>query len=553
MSLPQWTSPGLEYVRLIDIADSGKTLRCPLPGEELREEAVGRDRRLLLREVADAIERAGAHRPGDPPLGRLAGAGKHARVERPGDLQHRHGDPPLHGLAEPAALATKLGAAHPAVVLQRAVRDAAHHHGGAVPGDGVDEVRRLRPLRTGAVSHERLDLRRAVAGEPAFRRDGRLRAEDVPERAGLVVRLAAQGGPEDLPAQCHRVRAADAGHRADQSRVERGDGPRQHAAPPVADQVRAGLAERLDEPADVAGEGPGVVAAGWLVGVAVAAQVDGDRAVAGVGQRAELVAPRPPEAGEAVQEQDQRTLTGLGDVQADAVRVDVTVHPGAVEPAGRRVGAHDGGQGRAVQGRSSRPGSSSPRWRSAATVLLAESIVRCGARIRFNLRMPRHTSSPTTRMNSPKVMRKPTQGWFSQSNVSLRPSASATNANGSASRNTTSATIRETRPVRPFLTSPAISVLASSSSPLTRVDRCVVASLTSPPIDWSAAALASSESGIDGTLGSSAPFPWLFSRALVTATSCHVRVKEAGRAGSTRRTGLRPAHPEHGGEQRGDQ
>ena len=45
--------------------------------------------------------------------------------------------------------------------------------------------------------------------------------------------------------------------------------------------------------------------------------------------------------------------------------------------------------------------------------------------------------------------------------------------------------MKKTLPVRPFLTSPTISDLASSISALTSVDRCVVASLTRPPIDWS--------------------------------------------------------------------
>ena len=67
-----------------------------------------------------------------------------------------------------------------------------------------------------------------------------------------------------------------------------------------------GLAERADQPGDVPGERPQVVAARGLVGVAVAAQVDGDRAEPRVGQRGQLVPPRSPELGEAVQQHDER-------------------------------------------------------------------------------------------------------------------------------------------------------------------------------------------------------------------------------------------------------
>jgi len=65
-----------------------------------------------------------------------------------------------------------------------------------------------------------------------------------------------------------------------------------------------------------------------------------------------------------VQQQHQWTVTGLGDVQPDAVREDVSVSPGTGDPDDQL----------------------SPGWLSAATVSRADSIVRAGALIARTLR-----------------------------------------------------------------------------------------------------------------------------------------------------------------------
>lgn len=83
--------------------------------------------------------------------------------------------------------------------------------------------------------------------------------------------------------------------------------PGDHAAPVVPDDHRALAAERRDQRLDVAGERAEVVRPA-RAGAAVAAQVGRDGAVAGRRERRQLVAPRPAELGEAVQEQDERPV-----------------------------------------------------------------------------------------------------------------------------------------------------------------------------------------------------------------------------------------------------
>jgi hypothetical protein len=78
----------------------------------------------------------------------------------------------------------------------------------------------------------------------------------------------------------------------DQPGVQRGRGPADEPARPRADDGGAALAEGADQAGDVGGEGEPVVAAGWLVAGAVAAQVGGDSAVAGIGEQGQLVVPR---------------------------------------------------------------------------------------------------------------------------------------------------------------------------------------------------------------------------------------------------------------------
>ena len=187
---------------------------------------------------------------------------------------------------EPAALAAQLRAHGPAVVLERTVR---RRRGPSSPSGAAWRASAksggLRPLRTGPVAHQRLDRGRVVAGQPALRRERDLRAEHVPERAGLVVGLAAQRGA----AISRRSAIGCAAAIALTERTSRGCSAAtvQASMPPHACPTRCALAlaERLDQPADVAGERPRVVAARRLVRVAVAAQVDRDRAVTGVAER----------------------------------------------------------------------------------------------------------------------------------------------------------------------------------------------------------------------------------------------------------------------------
>src|SRR5699024_1725020 len=98
------------------------------------------------------------------------------------------------------------------------------------------------------------------------------------------------------------------------------------------------------DPADVGGEHRRRVTTWRLVRAAEAAQVHRRDPVAGLGQGRQLMAPGPPELGEAVEQEDE--LTGLrareDDVEAGTVRRDEPVFPRSVLPHHALSTSHGG-------------------------------------------------------------------------------------------------------------------------------------------------------------------------------------------------------------------
>ncbi len=182
-------------------------------------------------------------------------------------------------------------------------------------------------------------MRALVGPQPPLGPARHLRGEHAapPTQQGpaLPGRVAHDRAPDGEGVRCaeHRERGDDAG-------VQRGDRPPDHAAPAVADDPGGRFAECADQAGDVTRERPQVVAARGLVRVAVAAQVHGDGVEARVREDGQLATPGPPELGEAVQEHDERCarVAALREVQADAVRGDLTVLPRPGEPDRRGVG-----------------------------------------------------------------------------------------------------------------------------------------------------------------------------------------------------------------------
>ena len=118
--------------------------------------------------------------------------------------------------------------------------------------------------------------------------------------------------------------------------------PREGAAPVVPDDVRPRLAvlsgEERDEPFEVAEERLDPVGphATRLVREVVAAQVGRDGAEARGRERGELVPPRVPELGKAVQEDDERALALLDPVEPDPVHAALAVGPRLRHAVSRR-------------------------------------------------------------------------------------------------------------------------------------------------------------------------------------------------------------------------
>ena len=105
------------------------------------------------------------------------------------------------------------------------------------------------------------------------------------------------------------MRAIDDHEAAGDLGMLHGEGPRDCAAPVVADED-ARAAERLDQMRDVVDEEREavVVDVPRLRRVAVAAEVGRDRAQAGRGERGQLLPPRQARLGKAVKEDDERTV-----------------------------------------------------------------------------------------------------------------------------------------------------------------------------------------------------------------------------------------------------
>ena len=143
--------------------------------------------------------------------------------------------------------------------------------------------------------------RRGSASNSASAGPDRLEVEHVEE-------LALEDHLEDLRGRRRRigVRHAHVEEGRDAVGVEAPHLPDHHGPPVVADEGGPVVAVVVEQPAQVAGQVVGAVVGdlGRARAPAVAAQVRRIGAVAGVGQRAELMAPRVPELREAVAQDD---------------------------------------------------------------------------------------------------------------------------------------------------------------------------------------------------------------------------------------------------------
>jgi hypothetical protein len=94
----------------------------------------------------------------------------------------------------------------------------------------------------------------------------------------------------------------------------------------MTDECGRFVAERAHQPGGVTRQRPTVITARRLVAAAVAAQIHGYHA--GAGQAPQLMAPRPPEGAEPVQEDDQWAFSGGGGRRFWGLRLhDVEANP----------------------------------------------------------------------------------------------------------------------------------------------------------------------------------------------------------------------------------
>ena len=186
---------------------------------------------------------------------------------------------------------------------------------GAVPADRGGQRARSRPgvrvagnvpRRHVGDAREGTPQHRVVAGAQApLRQLGQLKEQDVPtlEELARVAPHCVLVGVEVRGVQNHQAVGA--------LRVRGSEGPGDHAAPVVSDDMACGEAERVLQVGDVGGERGDVVGAAFA-GEVIAALVGRDHAVAGRREGRNLQAPRVPELREAVQQDHWRAVRGPG-------------------------------------------------------------------------------------------------------------------------------------------------------------------------------------------------------------------------------------------------
>ncbi len=241
------------------------------------------------------------------------------QVER-GGLDRRAHHPGVGNPVRPEA-----GAQVPAVVLKRGMGDGRHAHRVPVALLGL----RIRPAWPRPGREQMPDPAGVVGQQPPLRQHGQLEAERIAHGPRMGKGRRQHRGP-----QPQRVRHGDDREPPDDLRVVGRHGPGDQAAPVVPDDDGIGLAERAHQPGRVGCGCDQVIAARRLVACAVAAQVRSDNPVAGLAQRCQLAAPRPPELREPVQQQHQRPVAAFGDVKPRAVGTHRAVRPGPADVDG---------------------------------------------------------------------------------------------------------------------------------------------------------------------------------------------------------------------------
>jgi hypothetical protein len=261
--------------------------------------------------VGDALDADVRH----PPFEAAGEVDAEVAIPLAPDQQRRAGDRRrwLHRLA-------RVAAEEGAIVVERGGERAGAAEGALVTRDvllaegaGADRLRAKRVLEQGV----------AAGTEDGLGQPGKLEEEHV--RGSQQLRRVAQ-----LASEGRRVGGVEDDQLVDRRRVAHRQVPGDAAAPVVSGDDRAPFAEVVDQAGDVVRQGFDHVAAHTrrLRRGVIAAHVRSDDAVAGRGQRRDLISPGVPELGEAVQQDDERAGAGFDVVQPHTVHDRLAVQHG---------------------------------------------------------------------------------------------------------------------------------------------------------------------------------------------------------------------------------
>ena len=119
--------------------------------------------------------------------GALDGRGQHVGVGLAAHVQEWNADRPVHRTHEPAALAAKLAADRPALVLQGAVRHARNLEGPSHVADGLREVFGGKPFTGRPTAHQSLELVGVMSGQVALGPDRHLVGQQRGQQCAALV------------------------------------------------------------------------------------------------------------------------------------------------------------------------------------------------------------------------------------------------------------------------------------------------------------------------------------------------------------------------------
>ena len=114
--------------------------------------------------------------------------------------------------------------------------------------------------------------------------------------------------------------------------VQHRSGPGYEATPSVSDDHGLGFTEGSNDACDICSQRARVVAARWMIGARITAQVHRQNSKAGIGNRCDVIAPGPPERRKSVEQDYSWAFPCIDNMEPATVGRDISMRPRARRP-----------------------------------------------------------------------------------------------------------------------------------------------------------------------------------------------------------------------------